>query len=150
MYFNYTKYNPIVFKLQNTNYFCQGHKIQNTKYFKCIQNTYISITCISITPTLLIIIRDCCGKHCELLLNRFLIKDLHHILNLLRHLPFSSIIDDKIRPPPTYFSTPCVKKFRPPYLFSRPPHLQKNLGPPTSILTIRSLNNTLHLPWAET
>src|SRR6218665_2127037 len=30
MYFNYTKYNPIVFQLQNTNYFCQGHKIQNT------------------------------------------------------------------------------------------------------------------------
>ena len=29
MYFNYTKYNPIVFQLQNTNYFCQGHKIQN-------------------------------------------------------------------------------------------------------------------------
>jgi len=30
MYFNYTKYIPIVFQLQNTNYFCQGHKIQNT------------------------------------------------------------------------------------------------------------------------
>src|SRR6218665_1549034 len=30
MYFNYTKYNPIVFQLQNTNYFCQGHKTQNT------------------------------------------------------------------------------------------------------------------------
>src|SRR6218665_2571733 len=82
------------------------------------------ITCISITPTLLIIIRYCCGKQCELLLNRFLIKDLHHMLNLLRNLPLSSIIDDKIRPP-TSFSTPCGKKFRPPYLFSRPPHLQK-------------------------
>ena len=30
MYFNYTKYIPIVFQLQNTNYFCQVHKIQNT------------------------------------------------------------------------------------------------------------------------
>jgi len=30
MYFNYTKYIPIVFQLQNTNYFYQGHKIQNT------------------------------------------------------------------------------------------------------------------------
>jgi len=30
MYFNHTKYIPIVFQLQNTNYFCQGHKIQNT------------------------------------------------------------------------------------------------------------------------
>src|SRR6218665_1149699 len=30
MYFNRTKYIPIVFQLQNTNYFCQGHKIQNT------------------------------------------------------------------------------------------------------------------------
>jgi len=32
MYFNYTKYIPIVFQLQNTNYFCQSHKkykIQN-------------------------------------------------------------------------------------------------------------------------
>ena len=29
MYFNYTKCIPIVFQLQNTNYFCQGHKIQN-------------------------------------------------------------------------------------------------------------------------
>src|SRR6218665_3280101 len=142
MYFNYTKYNPIVFKLQNTNYFCQGHKIQNTKYFKCIQNTYISITCISITPTLLIVIIDCCGKHCELLLNRFLIKDLHHILNLLRHLPFSSIIDDKIRPPPTSFSTPCVKKISTPLpLLSTPPP-QKNLDSPTSILTIRSLGHS--------
>ena len=40
MYFNY--------KLQ-TNYFCQGHKIQNTKNFKSISNTRISITCISIS-----------------------------------------------------------------------------------------------------
>jgi len=30
MYFNYIKYIPIVFQLQNTNYFCQGNKIQNT------------------------------------------------------------------------------------------------------------------------
>jgi len=34
MYLNYTKYIPIVFRLQNTNYFCQGHKVQNT--IKCI------------------------------------------------------------------------------------------------------------------
>src|SRR6218665_3180232 len=33
---------------------------------------------------------------------------------------------------------PVWKKFRPPYLFSRPPHLQK-ISTPTSILTIRSL-----------
>ena len=32
MYFNYTKYILIVFQLENTNYFCQDHKIQNTKY----------------------------------------------------------------------------------------------------------------------
>src|SRR6218665_3769473 len=134
MYFNYTKYNPIVFQLQNTNYFCQGHKIQDTKYFKCISDSCISITCISITPTLLIIIRDCCGKHCELLWNRFLIKNLHHILNLLHHLPFSSIIDDKILPPPL-FQACAEKKFRP--LLSTP-HLQK-ISTPTSILTIRSL-----------
>src|SRR6218665_832057 len=75
----------------------------------------------------LIIISECCGKQCELLLHRFLIKDLHHKLNLLCHLPLSSIIHDKIRPPPLF--QPCVKnKFR--HLFSRPP---------TSILTIRSL-----------
>src|SRR6218665_2089144 len=95
------------------------------------------MTCISITPTLLIIIKYCCGKHCKPLLNRFLIKDLHHILNLLRHLPLSSIIGDKIRPP-TSFSTPCGKKFRPAYLFSRPPTYKKSRLP-TSILTIRSL-----------
>jgi len=28
MYFNYTKYIPIVFQLQTTNNFCQGHNIQ--------------------------------------------------------------------------------------------------------------------------
>src|SRR6218665_1253493 len=101
---------------------------QNTKYFKCIENTCISITCISITPTLLIIIRYCCCKHCELLLNRFLIKDLHPILNLLRYLPLSSIIDDKIRPP-TPFSTPCGKKFQPSYLFSQPTTYKKSRPP---------------------
>src|SRR6218665_3309229 len=69
----------------------------------------------------------CCGKHCELLLNRFLIKDLHHILNLLRHLPLSSIIDDKIRHP-TSFSTPCWKKIdSPTSSLDRPP--TKNLDP---------------------
>src|SRR6218665_452325 len=70
---------------------------------------------------MLIIIRYCCGKHCELLLNRFLIKDLPHILNLLRHLPLSSIIDDKIRPPPTSFSTPCGKKMSTPTSSLYPP-----------------------------
>jgi len=30
MYFNYTKYIPIVPELKNINYFCQGNKIQNT------------------------------------------------------------------------------------------------------------------------
>src|SRR6218665_648733 len=30
MYFNYTKYIPIVFQLQNTSYLCQGHKKENT------------------------------------------------------------------------------------------------------------------------
>src|SRR6218665_2912879 len=83
-------------------------------------NTCISITCISITPTLLIIIRLYCGKQCELLLNRFLIKDIHHVLNLLRHLPLSSIIDDK-NSIPSFFSTPCGKKFRPPPSSLDPP-----------------------------
>src|SRR6218665_1404759 len=87
----------------------------------------ISITCISITPTLLIIIRYCCGKQCELLLNRSLIKGLHHILKLLRHLPLSSIIDDKIRPPPL-FQPRVEKKFDPlPLLSTRLP--TKNVDP---------------------
>jgi len=33
MYFKYTKYIPIVFQLQNTNYFCQGHNASFTQ--KC-------------------------------------------------------------------------------------------------------------------
>jgi len=37
MYFNYTKYTPIVFQLQNTNYVCQDHKIQNTSHVFQIQ-----------------------------------------------------------------------------------------------------------------
>src|SRR6218665_1602615 len=45
----------------------------------------------------------------------------------------------KFDPPP--FSTPCGKKFRPPYLFSRPPTYKKS-RPPTSILTIRTLRPT--------
>src|SRR6218665_1390541 len=76
----------------------------------------------------LIIIRYCCGKQCELLLNRFLIKDLHHKLNLLCHLPLSSIIRDKIRPPPS-FSTPCGKNFDPPTSSLDPP-----VPPPTKNL----------------
>src|SRR6218665_3431367 len=83
-----------------------------------------------------IILRYCCGKQCELLLNRFPIKDLHHKLNLLCNLPLSSIIDDKIRLP-TSFSTPYRNKISTPPLLSTP-HLQKN-STPTSILTIRSL-----------
>src|SRR6218665_168276 len=101
-------------------------------------NTCISITCISITPALLIIIRYCCGKQFELLLNRFLIKDLHHKLNLLCHLPLFSIFDDKIQSP-TSFSTPCRKKFRPP-ISSLDPSTYKKSRPPTSTLTIRSLH----------
>src|SRR6218665_477644 len=96
-------------------------------YLKYMYFNYLYL----ITSTLIIIIRYCCGIQCELLLNRFLIKELHHtcILNLLCHLPLSSIIDDKIRPT-TSFSTPCGKKIlRPPYLFSRPPYLQKILTP---------------------
>src|SRR6218665_1445593 len=82
------------------------------------------------------IIRYWCCKQCELLLNRFLIKDLRHKLNLLCHLPLSSIIDDKIRPLP--LSQPRVQKnVRPPPLLSTP-QPTKYLDP-TSILTIRSL-----------
>src|SRR6218665_792316 len=69
------------------------------------------------------IIRYCCGKQCEVLSNRFLIKDLNHKLNLLCHLPLSSIIDEKIRPL-TSFSPPRRKKFQPP-TSSLNPHLQK-------------------------
>src|SRR6218665_4210618 len=75
----------------------------------------------------LIIIRYCCGKKCELFLNRCLIRDLHHKLNLLCHLPLSSIIDDKIRSPPLV--QPRVgKKFDPTPLLSTPPPT-KNLDP---------------------
>ena len=49
-YINYTKYIPIVFQLQNTNYFCQGHKIQNT--LNLFKIHVFSISCISNTPTL--------------------------------------------------------------------------------------------------
>src|SRR6218665_2875122 len=49
-------------------------------------------------------------------------------LNLLHHLPFSSIIDDKIRPP-TSFSSLCGKKIRPP-TSSLDPTTYKNLDPP--------------------
>src|SRR6218665_1976876 len=67
----------------------------------------------------LIIFRYCCGKQCELPLYRFLIKDLHHKLNLLYHLPLSSTIDDKIRPPPL-FQPRVEQKFDPPPLLSTP------------------------------
>ena len=74
----------------------------------------------------LIIIRYCCGKQCELLLNRFLIKDLHHKLNLLCQLHNEGLFfynwwQNSTR---TSFSTPCRKQFQPPiYEKSRSPHL---------------------------
>src|SRR6218665_2202614 len=74
-----------------------------------------------------IIIRYCCGKQCELLLNRFLIKDLNHKLNLLCHLPLSSIIDEKIRLP-TSFSTPPPIKIST-LTSSHTPPPTKNLDP---------------------
>src|SRR6218665_867830 len=55
IYFKYTYFNYLYFNFKTkTNYFYQSHKIQNTKYFKCISNPIISITCtcISITLTL--------------------------------------------------------------------------------------------------
>jgi len=61
------------------------------------------------------------------LLNR-LIRDLHHRLNLLCHLPLSSIIDEKFDP--HLFFNPVSKIFFDPHLFSRPL---------TSNLTIRLL-----------
>jgi len=49
-------------------------------------------------------------------LNRLLIKDLHHKLLLLCHLPLSSIIDDNIRAQPL-FQLRVEEKFDPlPYL----------------------------------
>jgi len=59
MHFNYTKYTkyiPIVLQLQNTNYFCQGHKYKY-KILLMYFRYSISITCISITPTLVLRIR---------------------------------------------------------------------------------------------
>src|SRR6218665_2279944 len=90
----------------------------------------------------LIIIRYCCGKQCARApLNRFLIRDLHHKLHLLCHLPLSSVIDDKIRPP-TSFSIPCRKKIStPPPRLSTPPPKEK-CRPPTSFWTIRTLGRT--------
>ena len=79
--------------------------------------------------TWLIIIRYCCGKQCELLLNWFLIKELHHRLNLLCHLPLSSIIDNKIQLPNS-FSTLCRKTKFDPSTSSFNPHLQKISTPP--------------------
>ena len=86
-------------------------------------------------------IRYCCGKQCEVILNQFLIRDLHNKLDLLCHLPLSSIIDDKIRPPPP-FSTPWRKNFDPPPRLSTP-HLKKYFDPSTSFWTIRTLYNVL-------
>src|SRR6218665_381363 len=74
----------------------------------------------------LIIIRYCCGKQCELLLNRFLIRDTINLIYC--HLPLSSIIDAKIRPP-LLFKPRVGKIFRPP-TSSLNPHLKKNFDPP--------------------
>src|SRR6218665_3003751 len=84
-------------------------------------------------------IRYCCGKQYEVLLNQFLIRDLHNKLDLLCHLPLSSIIDDKIRPPTSLFN-PVGKKFRPPPP-SLNPHLKKYVDPSISFWTIRTLYN---------
>ena len=44
MHLNYRKYIPIVIQLPDTNDLCQGDKIlQNTKYIKCISNTYFKL-----------------------------------------------------------------------------------------------------------
>jgi len=97
----------------------------------------------------LIIIRYCCGKQCARApLNRFLIRDLHHKLHLLCHLPLSSVIDDKIRPP-TSFSTPCRKKnFDPPPRLSTPSPKEK-FRPPTSFWTIRTLARAFRITWSR-
>src|SRR6218665_171339 len=74
-----------------------------------------------------LIIRYCCGKQCELLLNRFLIRDLHHKLDLLSFTSFFYNYD-KIRPPPL-FQPRVEKNFDPPPRLSTP-HLKKNFDPP--------------------
>src|SRR6218665_1079575 len=75
----------------------------------------------------LIIIRYCCGKQCELLLNRFLIKtytinSIYHVIYL-----FLLYLMTKFNPPPL-FQPRVEKQFRPQTLLSTP-HLQKNLDP---------------------
>src|SRR6218665_2530460 len=82
-----------------------------------------------------LIIRYCCGKQCELLLNRFLIRDLHHKLDLLSFTSFF-YNDDKIRPPPLF--QPRVEKISTPQLVSQSPPKEK-FRPPTSFWTIRTL-----------
>src|SRR6218665_1360210 len=83
---------------------------------------------------------NCCGKQCEVLLNRFLIKDLNHKLNLLCHLPLSSIIDEKIRPP-TSFSTHPPKKISTLTSSHNPPPTKNLAGgsydPPPDPLVVR-------------
>src|SRR6218665_2034297 len=84
------------------------------------------------------IITYCCGKQCERnSFEQISNKRLNDRLNLLCHVPLSSIIDDKIQLP-TSFSTPCRKCLRP-LTSSFNPTPTTNLDP-TSILTIRSLH----------
>src|SRR6218665_1304482 len=78
----------------------------------------------------MLIIRYCCGKQCELLLNRFLIRDLHHKLDLLSFTSFF-YNDDKIRPPPLF--QPRVEKISTPQLVSQPPPKEK-FRPPHLLL----------------
>src|SRR6218665_2222931 len=95
--------------------------------FVCVWLRMRTIASVSQSAWTIIICRYCCGKQCELLLNRFLIKDLHHKFTLLCHLPLSSVIDDKIRLPPLF--QPCVEiVFRPPPLLSTPTY--KKSRPP--------------------
>src|SRR6218665_2622054 len=119
-----------------------SNKIVCVSYWGFIPKVHFKF-CLILTKGMrarLIIFRYCCGKQCELPLNRFLIKDLHHKLNLLYHYPLSSIIDDKIRPPPLF--QPRVKKKSTPTSSFDPPTYKKS-RPPTSILTIRSLTVTV-------
>src|SRR6218665_685677 len=84
----------------------------------------------------LIIIRYCCGKQCELLLNRFLIKT--YTINLIYHVIYLFLLYLMTKFNPHLFFNPVLKNNFDPKLFSRPPTCKKISTPP-SILTIRSL-----------
>src|SRR6218665_3333272 len=90
----------------------------------------------------------CCGKQCELLLNRFLIRDLHHKLDLLSFTSFFYNYD-KIRPPPLFQPRVEKKISTPPHLVSQPPHLKKNFDSPTSFWTIRTLARAFRITWSR-